>query len=98
MKLEDLGLKLEYKELENSLGYFDERTATIVINSNQSEFEKDVILIHEFLHATATQLKQLGVIKKQPDHAFITNCSQQLLALFVASDKWTTKHNIKVQD
>lgn len=87
------GIKIIYKPIKQK-GYFDERTGEIVINSNQSEYEKDVILIHEFLHLTASGLKQMGIIKRQPDHKFITNCSQQLLALFVASGKWTKKHKL----
>lgn len=97
MKLENLGIKLKYKPLKNKLGYWNEKTGTLIINSNQNSLQKDIILIHEFLHITASQLKLKGIIKKQPDHAFITNCSQQLLALFVASGKWKTKHKIIIK-
>ena len=95
MTIKDFGITIKYKPIKNgALGYFDEKTGEIVIDSRQSEIEKDIILIHEFLHLTASGLKQMGVIKKQPDHAFITNCSTQLLGLFVASGKWKTKHKI----
>jgi Zn-dependent peptidase ImmA (M78 family) len=94
MTLKDLGIKLIYKPLKKIKGYFDPKTCEVVINSNQSKYHQDAILIHEFLHITASELKRLGVIKKHPDHKFITNCSQQLLALFIVSGKWKTKHKI----
>jgi Zn-dependent peptidase ImmA (M78 family) len=92
MNLKDLGIKLTYKKLKKGHGYFNPKTCEIVIASNQSKYHQDAVLIHEFLHATASQLINQKVIKRNPDHAFITNCSQQLLALFVASGKWKTKH------
>lgn len=96
MKLKDFGIKLIYKPLKDKLGYFDEKTGEVVISSTISELEQDYILIHEFLHLTASGLKQQGIIKKQPDHKFITNSCQQLLALFVVSGKWHKKYNIKI--
>lgn len=98
MKINDLGIKIIYKPLKKIKGYWDERTGEIVINSKMSEEKQDAILIHEFMHLTATALKQMGIITRQPDHAFITNSCQQLLALFVASGKWHKKYNIKIKN
>jgi len=97
MKIKELGIEIVYKPLKDSLGYFDEKTGQIVINSKQSKSWKDVILIHEFLHLTASSLKRQGIIKRQPDHDFITNASQQLLACFVLSGKWKDKHKITIK-
>ena len=91
-----MGIKIIYKKI-NGLGYFNEKTGEIVINSTLPEKEKDIILIHEFLHLTASGLKQLGIIKRQPEHKFITNACQQLLALFVVSGKWHKKYKIKYE-
>ena len=88
MELKDLNISLKYKELSDGLGYFDEKTGEIVINSKGSKVEQDIILIHEILHLTATGLKQMGVIKKHPDHEFITNCATQLLVVFYLAGKW----------
>ena len=95
MKIKELNISIKYKPIKNALGYFDEKTGEIVIHSEQTDIEKDIILIHEVLHLVASTLKQTGVIKKQPDHDFITNCSTQLLACFVLMDKWK---NIKKED
>jgi Zn-dependent peptidase ImmA (M78 family) len=92
--LKDFGIKLIYKPLKNIKGYFNPKTCEIAIDTKQSKWHQDSVLIHEFLHATAHSLLNLGVIKKHPDHKFIANCSQQLLGLLVASGKWKTKHKI----
>jgi len=97
MKIEDLNLLIKYKKLDNGLGYFNERTGEIVINSKGTKAEQDIILIHEFLHAVATNLKQAGVIKKQPDHNFITNCSTSLLVLFYLSGKWKGLKDVDIE-
>lgn len=98
LSLKSLGISLIYKPLKDGLGYFDEKTAEVAINSNLSKVEQDIILIHEFLHATATALKSMGIIKKAPDHDFITNCSTQMLVLFYLSGKWNglTDKDIKI--
>lgn len=87
-KIKELNFVINYKPLKIGYGYWDERKGEIVINTKQSRFYQDIILIHELLHLTASCLKQAGIIKKNPDHNFITNCSQQLLACFVLSGKW----------
>lgn len=98
MKIKKLGISIIYKPLKKALGYWDEKTGEIVINTKGTKAQQDAILIHEFLHLTASALKQMGIIKQLPNHDFITNASQQLLACFVLSGKWKgiKKSDIKV--
>lgn len=86
--LEKVGVKLVYKPLGKIKGYFDEKTGELAINSKISKRFQDSTFIHEVLHTTATMLKQMGVIKKHPSHEFISNCSQQLLCMFILAGKW----------
>jgi hypothetical protein len=97
IRLEKFNIDIVYKPMADSLGYFDESTGEICINEDLSDVGKDTILIHEFLHLTASGLKQHGVIKKLPSHDFITNASQQLLGLFVESGKWKGIEKSKIQ-
>lgn len=64
---------------QNVVGYFDEPTGDIVLDAGLDEFGQHAVLIHELLHLTASALKQAGVIKRQPDEAFIANAASQLL-------------------
>lgn len=88
MKIPELGITIVYKPLGKLKGYFDERTGELAINSKIPKRYQDSTLIHEFLHVTASHLVKMKVIKKHPDHEFIANASQQLLACFALSGKW----------
>jgi hypothetical protein len=79
---------ITYKPLKKGLGYWNCKTAEIVVASNQSQKDKDIILIHECLHAVAEMLKQKKIIKKLPDHRFIENTAINLLHLLILAGKW----------
>ena len=70
------------------MGYWDSKTAEIVIEIDQTQEEKDIILIHEAMHAVAEILKQNKFIKKLPDHRFIENSACNLLYIFKKSGRW----------
>jgi len=51
--------------LEGGLGYFDESTFEIVLDSEQPEAGKLVILLHELIHASETAMLQWGVMDER---------------------------------
>lgn len=77
------------KPLNGKLGYFDRNSGEIALEINQTDAEKHTILIHELLHFVAETLIQQGIIKRQPDEAFITNAAPGLLAMMVFSGLYT---------
>ena len=82
----DITIKNGY--VENGLGYWNPATAEIVIDIDQSREEKDIVLIHEAMHAVAEILKQAGHIKKLPDHRFIETAASNLLHIFKLAKRW----------
>ena len=52
--IKELGIKIRQKKLRKpKLGYYNPKTLTIVINSDQSEVQKHSTLIHEFIGSGA---------------------------------------------
>ncbi len=80
--IEGLGSPITIKaDAEGAFGYFDETTGEIGVRAEADELEKHCIIVHEFLHLTASTLKQAGAITRQPDEAFIVNAATQLTVL-----------------
>ena len=88
MKQKKKKIKIVYKDLGKQLGYWDPKTAEIVVNSRQSKEQQDIVLIHECLHAVAELLKQNKFIKILPSHDFIEKAAYNLLYLFKQAKKW----------
>lgn len=74
--------------LEDTLGYWDEAEAEIVIASNQRSIGKQIILLHELIHVVESKMLQAGVIKKRADHRFVTNLAGTLFGMLAASGLW----------
>lgn len=74
--------------LSKGLGYTDESTGTIVIDSRQPEAGKHVILLHELLHLVDAMLVQSGLRKRRVDHEFIRHAAPNLLLVLVAAGMW----------
>lgn len=72
-----------------ALGHFDERTGTVVIDPDQPEVGKHIVLLHEFLHAVDTQLILTGITRRRADHRWIASAAPNLLALLVLSGMYT---------
>jgi hypothetical protein len=68
-----------------SLGYFDERTGKIAIDSRQPEAGKHIVLMHELLHLVDATMRQSGVTKRRADHRWIESAAPNLLALLVCA-------------
>lgn len=71
--------------LEDKLGQWDESTSTITINSEQSEYGKRIILIHEVLHVIETMMIQNEMLDRRVNHEFIQGASFGITALLTAS-------------
>lgn len=84
--IEGLGSPITIKaDADGAFGYFDETTGEIGVRADADELETHVILVHEFLHLTASTLKQAGAITRQPDEQFIVNAATQLTVLLAKS-------------
>lgn len=64
-----------------ALGHFDESTGTIVVRDDQRGVEREIVLVHELLHAAETACINAGVIRRRVPHAFVENAAPILLAL-----------------
>jgi hypothetical protein len=67
----------------HNLGAWDERTGTIYIDKNQPKAGQCVVLVHELLHMSETMLRQVGIVKNEIDHEYITNAAPLILAALV---------------
>ena len=76
-------------DASGGLGYWDPGTGTIVIDKEQPEPGKHVVLLHELMHLTETMLLQSGLIKTEVDHGWITMMAPNLLLLLVKSGMYT---------
>lgn len=89
MKIKELGIIIKEAVLsDDKKGYYDEGKTTIVINKNQSKVGKQIVLIHEMLHAIDAQFLAIGLSKKRMSHKLIQNLAPNLLMLFVFSGYW----------
>lgn len=88
MEIKELGITVVEKPLKKKLGYYDTRTATIVIDSNQSKAGKEEIFIHEVIHAIETQLILTGMWKTKIEHGVVKTLAANLLMMFVLAGKW----------
>lgn len=70
---------------ERGLGYFDPKTLEITIHSEQPEFGKWIILVHEMIHLICEKLKQDGTIKREPSHDTITYLAGSLVPMMAHS-------------
>jgi len=87
--IKELGIKIRQKKLRKpQLGYFNPKTLTIVINSEQSEALKHSTLIHEFIHAVDYQLQDTKVSKRPIPHKTIEHLAPNLLTLFSLAGFW----------
>lgn len=67
------------------LGCCSERDMTITIDPNQPKAGKFVVLIHELMHLTDSQLIRTGIRKRRVEHDWIGQASGNLLILMVAA-------------
>lgn len=71
----------------DGLGYFDESTGRVVIEREQPEIGKHVILVHELLHVVESALAQVGI--QRPPEEFVTNAAPILLGLLIRAGVYT---------
>jgi len=67
----------------NRWGHFDERNGEIAIESDQPEFGKLVILLHESMHVVETMLIQGKRMKRRVPHEFVTSAAFALATILV---------------
>ncbi len=70
------------------LGCIDCRKREILINPDQPEVGKRLILLHEMIHATAEAMKMNGDCKRQPSEAFVTALAGNLFVMLGLSGLW----------
>ena len=63
------------------LGYWSLTKKEIVIEDNQPDAGKLVILVHEMLHLIDDQLVAAGALKRRTQHGFIHNSALPLVGL-----------------
>jgi Zn-dependent peptidase ImmA (M78 family) len=78
------------KPLKGKLGYLDIEKYEIVINADQPEAGKQLILLHELIHLIAEHLKDEKLINRQPDEKFVTYLAGHLFPILVESGLWNT--------
>jgi hypothetical protein len=64
----------------DGLGYWDPGVE-VVIEENQPELGKLIILVHELLHVIDDHLVAAGVTKRRTQHEFIRNAAFPLVAM-----------------
>jgi hypothetical protein len=82
-------IKILQVPLEGKLGALNRATGDILIEPNQPEAGKHVILFHELFHYAAELMIQHGIIRRQPDEKFIESAAPIVLTFLVASGLYT---------
>lgn len=70
------------------LGYLDTKEWNITIKNDQPKTGKHLILLHEIIHLAAEHLKQVGLIKRQPDEKFVTYLAGTIFPMLALSGLW----------
>jgi len=74
-------ITIQEGELKDKLGQWDESTSTITIKSDQPEYDKHVIFIHEIMHMVEITLIDTGILKEHINPDFIEAASFSICAL-----------------
>ena len=78
-------IEIVIDDLGGELGHYDPKTATIRIDRKVPPIGREIILVHELLHAAESACISSGAISKRVTHAFVENAAPILLALFAAA-------------
>lgn len=87
MKIKEIDLKIIEKEIDK-LGFYTPNKRTITINSNLSNVQKNITLVHEFIHVTEAMLLTAGIIKRRFRHTDTDHVAMNLVFLLVMSGKY----------
>lgn len=87
MKIKEIDLQIIEGKMEK-LGVYSPDKRTITINANLSNVEKNITLVHEFIHVTETMLLNAGIIKKRFRHTDTDHVAMNLVFLLVLSGKY----------
>lgn len=82
-------IKVREASLKYALGSWNETTGEILIEKDQPEIGKYVVLIHELLHLAETMCLQAGIIKRRVSHKFIGSAPVILFMSLVEAGFWS---------
>lgn len=81
-------LVFEEELYDKKLGCLDTGQGVILIEKNQPEVGKHLILLHEIIHLVAEILKEKGVLENKPDENFVKHCAGVLFPILAFSGIW----------
>lgn len=81
----DASLVVAQRSIASAHGYFDAHAGEIVIDPDQPEPEKWIILFHELLHMAEANLLEGGILKRHVTHDYITHAAPLLFGTLAMS-------------
>jgi hypothetical protein len=90
IEIRELGdtIRIEERDLESCLGFFEEHTGTVVLKRGLPEVGRHLVLLHELLHAVDAALLAAGITKRRINHGWIESAAPALLAMLVCAGRW----------
>lgn len=81
----DAALAVVQRPVEGAHGFLNAHAGEIVIDPDQPEPEKWIILFHELLHMVEANLLESGIIRRHVTHDFITHAAPLMFGTLAMS-------------